>query len=73
MQEDSVLLIIRKILNSYLKNGEELVMFTDENDMLNKIDYYMCHEKERMEIAVNGHRAVKKFDLHLCIEAYIRC
>ena len=49
-------------IEQLFKNGEELVMFTDENDMLNKIDYYMCHEKERMEIAVNGHKAVKKFD-----------
>lgn len=29
--------------------------------MFNKVEYYLSHEKERLEIALNGREAVKKF------------
>lgn len=29
--------------------------------MLNKIDYYLTHDDERQQIALNGYRKVKKF------------
>lgn len=35
-------------------NGEDYVSFESKEDMLNKIDYYLVHEKERKEIASNG-------------------
>lgn len=39
---------------------EDFVYYNDPEDLLNKIDYYLSHEKERMEIAQNGHRKVKQ-------------
>lgn len=34
--------------------GEDYVFFEDQNDLLEKIDYYLSHENERKEIAHNG-------------------
>lgn len=39
---------------------EDFVYYTDTNDLLTKIDYYLSHDKERKEIAVNGHNKVLK-------------
>ena len=36
--------------------GEDYDYFEDANDLQNKIEYYLSHEKERKEIAANGHR-----------------
>lgn len=41
-----------------LTDGEELVMYTDEADLLYKISYYMEHEEKRAQIAQNGKEAV---------------
>lgn len=38
--------------------GEDFVYFEDKEDMLEKIEYYLSHEKEREEIAENGQRKV---------------
>lgn len=38
--------------------GEDLVLFDSEEDLLNKIDYYLAHDKERAEIALNGYHKV---------------
>lgn len=45
---------IRKIM----KEDEEIVMFHDREDFLAKIEYYLTHEKERLEMAEKGHKAV---------------
>lgn len=34
--------------------GEDYIYYEDENDFLSKIDYFLCHEKDRLEIAHNG-------------------
>lgn len=39
---------------------EDFVYYNDVEDLLNKIDYYLSHDKERQEIAANGHRKVKE-------------
>lgn len=39
---------------------EDFVYYTDTNDLLAKIDYYLSHDKERKEIAANGHHKVLK-------------
>ena len=47
---------------------EDFVYYEDQNDLLAKIDYYLSHDKERNEIAENGHRKVKEnysFDIIL--------
>lgn len=43
-------------------DGRDLVMFTGPEDFLSKLEYYMTHEEERIEIAGNGHEKVKEFD-----------
>lgn len=44
---------IRKIM----KEGEELVMFYDREDFLQKVEYYLTHEAERLRMAEIGHKA----------------
>lgn len=40
--------------------GEDFVQFFSEEDMMEKCEYYLSHEKERAEIAANGARKVAK-------------
>ena len=40
-------------------NGEDFVYYTDYCDLMGKVEYYLSHEKERLEIAENGYRKVK--------------
>ncbi len=44
----------------YFVPDQDFVYFNDSEDLLNKIEYYLSHEKERKEIAANGHETVKK-------------
>lgn len=46
-------------LAQYFKEGVELVLFYSLEDCLEKIEYYLSHEKERKSIALAGHEAVK--------------
>ena len=39
---------------------EDFVFFESKEDMLQKIEYYLVHEKERQEIAQNGFRKTKE-------------
>lgn len=50
-EEDAV--DIRKIV----KEGEELVMFHDREDLLQKVEYYLNHEEERRRMAEIGCKA----------------
>lgn len=38
----------------------DFVYYTDEDDLLEKIDYYLKHDDERKKIAQNGHDRVRK-------------
>ena len=40
--------------------GKELVLFYDKQDCLNKIEYYLSHEEERVAIAMAGKRKVQE-------------
>ena len=40
--------------------GEDFVYFESNDDMLQKIDYYLTHEKERTSIAESGYQKVVK-------------
>lgn len=42
------------------EDGVDLVMYTGMEDLMDKIDWYLEHEKERMEIAESGYRKVKE-------------
>ena len=37
-------------------DGEDLVMYYTRQDLADKIEYYLSHDKEREEIADNGRR-----------------
>lgn len=40
--------------------GEDIVLYDSVFDMLDKIDYYLAHDDERVQIAKNGHDKVKQ-------------
>lgn len=42
----------------YFVPGEDFVYYESEEDLVEKVKYYLCHEKERAEIAHNGHQKV---------------
>lgn len=53
----------------YFINGEELVMYTSMEDLIEKVEYYLNHEEEREQIAQNGYKKLKeKFDLSNAVE-----
>ena len=41
--------------------GSDLECYTSEDDLLDKVEYYLEHEKDRSEIAHNGLETVKKY------------
>lgn len=43
----------------YFRFGEDYVYYTDYEDLMQKAEYYLTHEKERREIAENGCRKVR--------------
>lgn len=54
----------QKEIAEYFADGEELVMYTGMEDLLNKIDYYLTHEEERKKIALRGQEKVlREFSL----------
>lgn len=44
----------------YFVPGEDFDYYDGAEDLLGKIEYYLSHEKERTEIARNGHQKVKE-------------
>ena len=42
-------------------DGEDCVLFTSDEDMLIKIEYYLNHDEERSQIALNGYNKVKEY------------
>lgn len=41
--------------------GEDFLYFESEEDLVNRCNYYLSHEKERQQIADNGYGKVKEF------------
>ena len=48
-------------LSDYFTIGSDLECYTDEKNLLDKVSYYLSHEKERAQIAHNGFETVKKY------------
>lgn len=46
---------------TYFEPDVDFVYFTDEKDLLQKVQYYLEHEEERRQIAKNGYQKVKRF------------
>ena len=47
-------------LTEYFEIGKEVAVYESQQDLLEKIAYYLEHEDERVEIAANGRRAIEK-------------
>lgn len=47
-------------LPEYFEIGKELAIYESQEDLLEKIEYYLSHEDERKEIAANGQKAIKE-------------
>lgn len=45
----------------YFEIGKDLEVYENETDLIAKIDYYLQHEAQRMEIALNGYEKVTKY------------
>lgn len=43
----------------YFIPNEDFVYYESEEDLIDKVNFYLSHEKERLEIAHNGHEKVK--------------
>lgn len=55
--------LLTNFQSDFLKHfvaGEDFVYFESNDDMLQKIDYYLTHEKERTSIAESGYQKVLK-------------
>ncbi len=39
--------------------GEEMVMYYDRQDLMSKVDYYLKHDEERVQIAKNGLKRIE--------------
>ncbi len=48
-------------LEEFFEIGRDLVCYDSKEDMLYKIVYYLEHEEERKQIALNGYNKVKQF------------
>lgn len=50
-------------LAEYFIDGEDMVLYYDDEDMMNKIQYYLANDDERRRIAENGRKKVaEKYD-----------
>lgn len=48
-------------LLEYFESDVDFVYYTDYEDLLAKVDYYLAHDKEREKIAKNGYEKVKVY------------
>ena len=51
--------IADKCPEDWFKNGHDIVLFNDQPDLLNKINYYLDNQSERDRIANNGFNRIK--------------
>ncbi len=42
----------------YFEDGKEIVMYTDDRDLKDKVAYYLVHDKEREEIVRKGYQKI---------------
>lgn len=58
----------------YFVDGEELVMYTSIEDLVEKVAYYLEHDEEREQIARNGYEKLKReHDLAMVVEGMLNC
>lgn len=60
-------------LDEYFINGTDCVLYTQEDELLYYIDYYLTHEEERAAIAYNGWRKIQEgFDYPAMIKLLLQ-
>ena len=42
----------------YFTPDEDFVYYTDREDLMKQVEYYLSHEKERLEICRNGYEKI---------------
>lgn len=47
-------------LAEYFEVGKELVLYDSRDDLMQKIEYYLCHEEERLAIARRGQQKIEE-------------
>jgi len=47
-------------LDEFFKAGEEIIGYKDQDDLIDKLHYYLEHNEERKRVALNGYRRVIK-------------
>jgi glycosyltransferase involved in cell wall biosynthesis len=57
----SFMLTDNGIYPTHLIPGEDFVAYKSNEDMIEKIDYYLKHDKEREDIALNGYNKIAKY------------
>ena len=45
----------------YFEIGKDLEVYENEEDLIQKVDYYLHHDAERMEIALRGYEKTAKY------------
>lgn len=58
---ESFMLSDHGIYPEHLEDGKDFVTYKNNKDMIEKIDYYLKNDKEREEIALNGHNKISKY------------
>lgn len=47
-------------IEDYFEIGKEIEVFRDMDELMEKVSYYLSHEEERLQIAMNGYQKVCK-------------
>lgn len=48
----------------YFEIGKDLEVYENTNDLIQKVNYYLQHDSERIEIALNGYEKVAKYNTY---------
>lgn len=48
----------QKELDELFIDGEDMVLYYNDNDLILKVDYYLSHDEERRKIAANGKKKI---------------
>ncbi len=55
-----VLTNYQREIEDYFEIGKEIEVFRDLDELMEKVPYYLSHEEERLQIAMNGYQKVRK-------------
>ncbi|BDG45791.1 glycosyltransferase [Parageobacillus sp. KH3-4] len=51
----------KRDIHRLFKDGRDLVVFRDSQDLVEQIEYYLNHEEQRLQIIENGHETLHKY------------